>query len=466
MQSKILVVDDDRHFNRMLTSFLEKNGYLVHSALTSKSAIEYLLTNSPDLVLTDFKLPDLNGLELMKLIRTESPEQTMILMTHYSDIRTAVKSIQLGAFEFVTKPIIPDELLITIKAALKLKNEKVRIESLGTKSTGNNNEEKYIIGKSKASSKVWEQIHLVAPTKMSVMIMGESGTGKEYAARLIYNYSTRKNKPFVAVDCGALSKELAASELFGHIKGAFTGALKDKKGQFELSNGGTIFLDEVGNLSYEVQIQLLRVLQEQKIRKIGSESDIPVDVRVISATNEQLKYAIDKNNFRLDLFHRLNEFEIFLAPLKERIEDLDEYLHFFLAEANSDLGKNVKGFHDEVIRVFSTYHWPGNFRELRNIVRRAVLMTTQEIVGLDQIPGGLKNDPNDESFDDSTVSVQRNNVKTDESADLKKLQEQQEKETIERVLLETKYNKSKAATLLNINRTTLYNKILKYNIEA
>lgn len=467
MQQKILVVDDDSYFNKMISTFLERNGFSVNSVFTSKSAMEYIASDLPDLVLTDFKLPDLNGLELMKLIKTKIPDQTMILITNYSDIRTAVRSIQLGAFEFITKPVNPDELLLTINAALKQKQRKKNITFSQEVAPSNKNiRKKYLMGKAEASEKLWEHIQLVAPTKMSVMIFGESGTGKEYTARMIHEYSKRKQDVFVSVDCGALSKELAASELFGHMKGAFTGALKDKKGQFELAHGGTLFLDEVGNLSYDVQIQLLRSLQEFKIRRVGGETDISIDVRIISATNKQMTSAIEEDNFRLDLYHRLNEFELTLSPLRNRLEDLDVYTNFFLAQANIDLEKNVKGFTDEVIHAFNSYAWPGNLRELRNIVRRSVLMSRGDWVELPHIPEALVKEQKNEGDITHNTRNFKTKLEMPEPTDLKQVQGQNEKKIIERVLLKTKYNKSKAAAILNIDRTTLYHKIAKYKIEA
>ncbi len=460
MRHKILVVDDDPYFNKILTSLLKKNNFDVKSCFTSKSAMEIMASQTFDLVLIDYKLPDIDGLELMKKIKSKSPDQLMILITNYSDIRTAVKSIQNGAFEFVTKPVIPDELLATINAALRQTIESDKKKHTQSKQL-EDLDKKYIIGKSKSSRQVWEQLHLVAPTKMSVMIVGESGTGKEYAARIIHENSKRKTKPFISVDCGALTKELAISELFGHVKGAFTGALNDKKGQFELANGGTLFLDEVGNLSYDVQMQLLRTLQEQKIRRLGSEYDISIDVRVISATNEQMANAIEIQKFRLDLFHRLNEFELNICPLRDRLEDLDEYIQLFLQQANNELEKSVEGFDKEVFEIFQKYPWFGNLRELRNIVRRSVLVCQGNKVGISQIPEALLEE---NTYQNSISSA--NEPKIPLSNDLKQLQEQQEKEAIERTLIKTKYNKSKAASILNIDRTTLYNKISKYKIDV
>lgn len=465
MQKRILVVDDDPSFNKMLSAFLGRNGFLVDSVYTSKSAMESLGNDMPDLVLTDFKLPDLDGLELIELIKGKVPDMAIILMTNYSDIRTAVKSIQLGAFEFVTKPVNPDELLLTVQAALSQKDKQDTAPKVEKTRKSNTSQKKYIIGESEGSKLLWEHIQLVAPTQMSVLLLGESGTGKEYAARMIHESSKRASETFIAVDCGALSKELAASELFGHVKGAFTGALKDKKGQFELAQGGTLFLDEVGNLPYDVQMQLLRALQERKIKRVGSETDISVDVRLISATNEKMQQAIDEQQFRLDLYHRLNEFELKLIPLRNRLGDLGEYLSFFLDQANKELEKEVKGFSYEVMQVFRQYSWPGNLRELRNIVRRSVLLCQMDEVQLAQIPKTLISELDEPKKTSNEKLIEKKPTNGGLLHNLKAMQEAQEKETIEKVLLETKYNKSKAAELLNIDRSTLYNKIAKYNIE-
>jgi two-component system, NtrC family, response regulator HydG len=463
MSYKILVVDDDPYFNKMLSAFLERNNFDVTSVLTADSAAEYLKSETTDLILTDYILPDMDGLDLIKKIKENHQDQTFILMTNYSDIRTAVKSIKLGAFEFVTKPINPDELLITINAAIAQKqNKNHNGTSKGPIASKHYSIGKYLIGKSPASRQLYEHVLLVAPTKLSVLIMGESGTGKEYVARMVHESSSRKQNKFVSVDCGVLSRELAASELFGHVKGAFTGALQDKIGQFEVANGGTLFLDEIGNLSYEIQMQLLRVLQEQKVRKIGSEKHVSIDVRLIAATNDPIASMVDKKMFRLDLYHRLNEFELTLKPLRERIEDLPDFLEQFLKQSNQELGKEVEKFDDEVMEIFMNYTWPGNLRELKNVVRRAVLMAHSNVVQLSQLPETIKEDVKSlrtglDSDQRSIIDVPTNNLKL--------LQEQQEKVMIEQILFKTKYNKSKAAAILNIDRTTLYNKIAKYKIE-
>lgn len=460
---KILVVDDDPYFNKMLSAFLKRNNFDVTSVLTADAAVEHLTMGTTDLILTDFILPDMDGLDLIRKIKEKHREQSFILMTNYSDIRTAVKSIKLGAFEFVTKPINPDELLITIKAAIAQKQPKNHnVSSNGSIASNHPSEGEYLIGKSAVSRQLYEHILLVAPTKLSVLILGESGTGKEYVARMLHESSSRRHKKFVSVDCGVLSRELAASELFGHVKGAFTGALQDKTGQFEVANGGTLFLDEIGNLPYEIQAQLLRVLQEQKVRKIGSEKQVTIDVRLIAATNDPISSMVDNQRFRLDLYHRLNEFELYLKPLRDRIEDLPDFLEQFLKKSNQELGKKVEKFDDEVMEVFMNYPWPGNLRELRNVVRRSVLMAHSNAVHLSQLPDTIIEDVKSVT---ANVHSDQRSILDIPTHNLKLLQEQQEKVMIEQILFKTKYNKSKAAAILNIDRTTLYNKIVKYKIE-
>lgn len=446
---RILLVDDDHYFNSMLSAFLERHHYQVNLALSSKVALEAFRKETYDLVLVDYKLPDINGLELIQLLKKENKDIPIILITSYSDINTAVKSIKLGAYEFVNKPIVPDELLLTIQGALKVNQSQQQSSSAESASP------EYVIGKSAAAQTVWEHLHLVAPTKMTVLILGESGTGKEYAARLIHQKSKRAHQPFVALDCGVLSKDLAVSELFGHTKGSFTGATQDKKGSFEQAQGGTIFLDEVGNLPLEVQVQLLRAIQERSIRRLGSDQDIAIDVRIIAATNEQLKKAVEEGTFRSDLYHRLNEFEIQIPPLRGRQDDIDDYVDLFLKEACEELGKDVEGVDEKASALLKQYNWPGNLRELKNIIKRGVLLTKGTHITEDHLPQAIHQTPVTTA---TTVSIEVGET------DLKVIQEQNEKELIVKLLQETKYNKSKTAKLLNIDRKTLYLKLAKYNL--
>jgi two-component system response regulator HydG len=371
-------------------------------------------------------------------------------MTSYADIRTAVSAIKMGAFEYVTKPLNPDEILLLINSALAKSEDPNRSNNLKEKKS--KEEIEFVRGNSSNSLQIDQYIKLVAPTDMSVIIEGESGTGKEIAARRIHFDSKRKKKAFVAVDCGALSNDLAGSELFGHIKGSFTGAINDKEGQFESAQGGTLFLDEIGNLSYEIQMKLLRALQERKVRRIGSNKDIDVDVRIVVATNEDLSVSVAKGDFREDLYHRLNEFKITVPSLRNRIEDIELFSSYFLELSNNELNKDISGFSSAVLDKFKSYSWPGNLRELRNVIRRSVLLSPDNQVELHSLPNEILNNSANNNF-------------IVEGSNLKLIQAANEKELIVSTLRKVNYNKSKAARLLNIDRKTLYNKIKQYGID-
>ncbi|SFG71074.1 sigma-54-dependent transcriptional regulator [Pontibacter chinhatensis] len=453
---KILLIDDDPAFCLMLRGFLQRQQYEVVTAFTANDGLRQLKGQNFDLILTDFRLPDKDGLELLTQIRVLTQEVPVILMTTYADIRTAVKAIKMGAYEYITKPINPDETLLVIKNALTKKTEPKQ-EEVAAAPAGSF---KFVRGQSEQAEKIEEFITLVAPTNLSVIIEGESGTGKEYVARMIHQQSKRHNKPFIAIDCGALSKELAGSELFGYVKGAFTGALKDKEGQFEAAEGGTLFLDEIGNLPYEVQVKLLRALQERKVRKLGSTTDQDVDVRVLAATNEDLVQAVANGQFREDLYHRLNEFKINIPALRERDGDVVLFANHFLQQANHELEKQVQGFDLTAEEALLKYNWPGNLRELKNVVKRAVLLAKSDFVTLRELPGEIVNHtpaPQPAASYTSPADPME--------TDLKSINERNEREMIMAMLERVKYNKSKAARLLNIDRKTLYNKLKLYNIE-
>jgi two-component system, NtrC family, response regulator HydG len=455
---KVLLIDDDPAFCLMLKAFLQRHEFDVETAFNATDGLNHVRSAPFDLVLTDFRLPDKDGLELLKQIKVLAKKMPVILMTHYADIRTAVKAIKMGAFEYITKPINPDETLLLINSALKKANK-------GGKEVSNADlENQFVHGISDEASKIDEFIALVAPTNLSVIIEGESGTGKEYVARTIHENSKRKNKPFVAIDCGTLSKELAGSELFGYVKGAFTGAEKETQGQFEAAKGGTLFLDEIGNLPYEVQIKLLRALQERKIRKIGSTTDQDVDVRVIVATNEDLAKAVAKGMFREDLYHRLNEFKIKIPALRDRDGDILLFAKHFLQQANLELERNVEGFDEIAQEIILSYTWPGNLRELKNVIKRGVLLTPSGLITPMVFPQEVIIDKN--KVTDQTESIFENKASEIEGTDLKDIQKNREKELIVKTLIKVKYNKAKAARLLNIDRKTLYNKLKLYDIEA
>lgn len=434
----ILLIEDDVSFCRMLENFLVKKSYKVSASYTAEEANIKLKSQHFDLILTDLRLPACDGIEFMSESKKEYPNIPVILMTSYSDVNTAVKAIKNGAADYITKPFNPEEVLLVIENALQSSpleqtdQEKAPLD------------EQVVLGISPASKKLSEYIQLVSPTDMSVLIVGESGTGKEVIAKTIHQNSLRKNNNFIAVDCGAIPKELAASEFFGHLKGSFTGAIHDKIGCFEAANKGSLFLDEIGNLSYENQIQLLRALQERKIKPIGSNKEINVDIRIITATNEDLREAVKNGTFREDLYHRINEFSIQSPSLAERHGDLMIFADFFLGKANKQLHKNIIGFSPEVIRIFENYNWPGNLRELQNTIKRATLLSRGDFVELSSLPFEIIQSNNKPHNEFSLIDTERN--------------------AIIKALAQAQNNKTLAAKLLNINRKTLYNKLKQYDL--
>ena len=440
--ANILIVDDDVTFCLMLKKLFEKHHYQATTVFSPEEVKRLVRQQFYDVVLTDLRMPGVSGMDLIQMIKAESPETQIIMMTGYADISTAIQSIKQGAFNYIPKPFLPEEVLSIIGEALAEVTIKHEVKNHQDDLKQNN----FLDGISKVSVRLKEYIALVAPTPLSVLITGESGTGKEYVARSIHALSTRADKPFVAVDCGAIPKELVASEFFGHVKGSFTGAIADKIGHFEAANGGTLFLDEVGNLSYSTQIQLLRTLQERLIKPVGSSREISVDVRIIAATNENLQLAQEQGNFREDLYHRLNEFQILVPPLRERREDILLFVRHFLNQANSVLEKCVSGFEPAVETIFMDYSWPGNLREMKNVVKRATLLATGKLITLNEVPPEILNpQKKDDQF--------------------KLFNEENESELILKVLESVGYNKSKAARLLKIDRKTLYNKLELYHIE-
>jgi len=452
--AKILVVDDDSTFCIMLKTFLSRNGHEVKEAFSFDEAVRLIKTEVFDVLLSDFRLPDHTGMDLLNEAKRKSSETIVILMTGYADIRMAVTAIKKGAYEYVTKPINPDEILLTITNALCSKNSLPLKEK--EKSIPKSTTSQFVKGISKEAKQVNDYISIVAPTNLSVIIQGDSGTGKEYIAREIHRESKRNGKPFIAIDCGALSKELASSEFFGHLKGSFTGAISDKIGQFEAASGGTLFLDEIGNLPYDVQVNLLRAIQERKVKKIGGSKEVEVDVRIITASNEDLLDAVKRGDFREDLYHRLNEFTIFVAPLCERKSDLTIFANHFLDLANREMGKTIKGFDQSAIAIFMDYYWPGNLRELKNVIRRAVLLEKGDLISAQSLPQELCS---------NTLELDNKPNGTKINENLRDSKEKAERELIQTTLEKVKYNKSKAAKILNVDRKTLYNKMKQYGIE-
>lgn len=477
---KILVIDDDRDICLLLNRFLSRRGYEVTEMYTGKKALAYLETAQPDLIMCDYRLEDMDAASLLPSIKAKFPHMPVIIITGYSDMRTAVRVMKMGAYDYITKPLLPDEIIFTIQQAIE-HTETGAAKSVEKKqpilekevTAGVTYSGQYIFGNTEAFTKILKQVSLVAPTNYSVIIYGETGSGKESVAQEIHKRSKRSEKPFIAIDCGSLSKELAASELFGHEKGSFTGAMNQKIGCLELANGGTIFLDEVANLSYDIQVSLLRVVQERKMRRVGGTKDIELDVRILIASNELLWNATRTGKFREDLYHRFNEFSIEIPPLRERKEDIMLFANHFLHITNQELDKKVKAFSAEVEEIFKNYVWYGNLRELKNVIKRATLLTEGEFVEARALPFEISNFnklqfaeagqpssmPVSTMFSEPKQSSPKYSVN---ETSLKEASIDAEYEMILQALKESNYNKSKAAILLKIDRKTLYNKMSLY----
>ena len=459
--AKILIVEDDLAFGTMIQAWLKKKGFEVEKATSVKAALDLLEEdNKRDLILSDLRLPDHDGLSLLKWTQKHNLSIPFIVMTSYAEVQNAVLAMKSGATDYIAKPFPPDMLLDKIQEAIHSNSRGTSIgnsfsipassqtaknQAETAAKVKENNVPKYIEGKSEASKRLYDFVSLVAPTPMSVLILGASGTGKEYVAHRIHELSQRAKKPFFALDCGAIPKDVAASEFFGYVKGAFTGAEQDKKGAFEMANGGTLFLDEMGNLNYEVQVQLLRALQERKIRPLGSTKEIDIDIRLVCATNENLAQRVAEGKFREDLYHRINEFTIYIPELKDRGSDLFLFADLFVKQANQELGKNVEGFDKKASEMIAFYNWPGNLRELNNVMKRATLLARGSHIGV--------------------VELEQSIVLTQPIGPLPLHDEQTELQRIENALKAAGGNKSKAALLLAIDRKTLYNKMKKYGIQ-
>lgn len=457
MSIPILIVEDDLTFSTMLSTWLRKKDFEVNAVSSVSAAVKALTQTdkeTPQLVLSDLRLPDHDGLYLLAWMRKQGFAQPFIVMTSYAEVQNAVEAMKLGATDYISKPIQPDLLLQKMKEALRsaslsslptttIQSKVENINATTSASSTSATSHPGIEGHSPVAQDLYRLVALVAPTPLSVLINGASGTGKEYVAHRIHELSKRVNGPFVAIDCGALTKELAASELFGHTKGAFTGALNNKVGAFEQAQGGTLFLDEVGNLSYDVQVQLLRALQERRIRPVGSAEERSIDIRLVCATNENMTEAITQGRFREDLFHRINEFTLHMPLLRERGRDIIEFAHYFLQQANHELGRHITHLSPDAEQALLQYAWPGNLREMRNIITRAALLT-EEGNTLTSTQLLLPNPP-------SSIAIPNSlSLKVSQSDELSRIQE---------ALQITGGNKSRAAKLLGIDRKTLYNKL-------
>lgn len=471
MKKSLLLIEDDITFSLMLKTWLQKKGFNVKSASNAARAKKDIEENHFDLILSDLRLPDEDGISILEWIQANNYRIPVIIMTGYADIQSAVQAMKCGANDYISKPIQPDELLKKIEEALKNpplapqsstapsqeapKKKGARKQMDPEEYTTN-----FLEGESEAARKLYNYVRLVAPTPMSVLINGASGTGKEYVAHRIHQLSTRSDKPFIAIDCGSIPKDLAASEFFGHVKGSFTGALTDKTGAFEEANGGTLFLDEIGNLSYDVQVQLLRAIQERRIRPVGSNKEIEVDVRLVSATNENLKKAIAEGRFREDLYHRINEFTLVMPALCERGEDILLFANFFLDKANKELQRNVIGFDAEAMALIQNYSWPGNLRQMKNVVKRATLISQDKVIHAADLQIDLTETDTTDNWlmtrQPATIQPVRSSLLHDEG---------QEQERIREALRQCNFNKSKAARMLGIDRKTLYNKLKLYKMD-
>lgn len=452
----ILIVEDDIAFGTMLQTWLRKKGFEVDKATSVGAAVKLLVDNAADLVLSDLRLPDHDGLRLLKWMRDHDNNAPFIVMTNYAEVQNAVLAMKSGAADYIAKPVQPDILLQKIKDALSAANAQP-VQTVATptapdkpvrnklvKSQKREDSPRYIEGKSEASRQLYSYVELVAPTPMSVLILGASGTGKEYVARRIHELSQRHDRPFFALDCGAIPRDVAASEFFGHKKGAFTGADTDKRGAFEMANGGTLFLDEVGNLSYDVQVQLLRALQERRIRPVGGTKEIPIDIRLVCATNENLAEAVADGGFREDLYHRINEFTIYMPKLSERGTDLFLFADLFVRHANEELDRDVEGFDSAAAEMLASHPWTGNLRELNNVVKRAVLLTRGKYITPLELSQAMP-----PSQPEPTMALH---------------DEDSERSRIVAALRQTNGNKAAAARLLGIDRKTIYNKIERLGI--
>lgn len=457
---RILIVDDDVTFALMLRTWLSKRGFEAESVSSVAAARQALSAGGHALVLSDMRLPDEDGIALLEWMAREGIAVPAIVMTGYAEIGNAVRSMKSGASDYIAKPVNPEELLRKIREVLDSPAAAAsggspaaapgpaappKSPKPGVRRDPTADSLRYIEGRSDVAKRLYEYVRLVAPTPMSVLINGASGTGKEHIARLIHRTSRRADRPFVAVDCGAIPRELAASEFFGHVKGSFTGALGDKTGAFEAANGGTLFLDEVGNLTYETQVQLLRALQERRIRPVGTTREIPVDIRLVAATNEDLEAAIAQGTFRADLYHRINEFTLRMPSLRQMAEDIRLFAEFFLDEANRLLEKEIVGFDEEAMALLVRYDWPGNLRQLKNTVMSATLLAAGEYIAVRDLPEEIVR------------------AETPAAAPLRDRADEQER--IRRALAAAGGNKSQAARLLGVDRKTLYNKLRQYGME-
>ncbi|MCK4470085.1 MAG: sigma-54-dependent Fis family transcriptional regulator, partial [Desulfobacterales bacterium] len=453
---KILIAEDNDLNRKNLRELLSENDYEVKAVSDGKEAMDVFLCDKYDLVITDLKMPHVDGLQLLKFIKEKRPENIVIMITGYATVNSAVEAMKLGAFDYITKPLRKDIVRLTVKRALshaRLKEENIALRG--------HLEKKYDFGKLTAYSdgmkKVVEKIKKVASSDSSVAIYGESGTGKELVARALHFNSDRRDYPLVTVNCGAIPEELLESELFGHEKGAFTGAIRSRTGRFELAQGGTIFLDEIGDMSPSLQVKVLRVIQERQFERIGGIKSIDVDIRIITATNQDLEKAVAEKRFREDLFYRINVIPIHLPPLRERKADMPVLITHFLKKFNKSKEKNIKGVTPEAMNCLMRYHWPGNVRELQNLIEMLVVIKEYGNIELKDLPDKIRLNSEEVAEVISDVEI------TDDGMDINEVIGQFEKNLLQKALQKSGGIKTKAAKLLSLNRTTFVEKLKRHN---
>lgn len=453
-QGSLLVVDDDKHICEAMADYLRSLGHRAETALTCREALERVRDFNFHVVISDVNLPDQDGFHLLEWCVANAPDTAVVLLTGYGTIESAVEAIRLGAFDYLTKPVIDDELNFSIQRALgqrRIVEENKNLKKQLDDRFGLSN----IIGRDYKMSKMFDLIESVSDTRTTVLILGENGTGKTITARAVHQLSSRRNKPFVEVACGALPDTLLESELFGHVKGAFTGATHDKPGKFLQADGGTIFLDEIGTASPSLQVKLLRVLQDREFEPVGGNTTHKVDVRLILATNEDLEARVRSGEFRQDLFYRINVISVTQPPLRERLGDIPLLVEHYLREFNEQTGKKVRNFDDQAMQALQHYHWPGNVRELVNVVERAIVLSKSDIIGTHDLPEQLRQPASEGSY-----SINRLNGLNG----LKSALADPERQIIIDALEQNGWNRQDTARLLGINRTTLYKKMKKYDI--
>jgi DNA-binding NtrC family response regulator len=458
MSAHILIADDDEVSCQLFAETLESEGFRVEQTISGDAALSRLREDTPDLLIIDVRMPGTSGLEVTRIAHEKYPSLPIIVMTAFGSIETAVEAIHEGAFDFISKPMNLEELKKTVSRALAQR----ALARPAKMSNGGDDENPQqlgkIIGRSAAMLEVYKTVARVAPTKSTVLILGESGTGKELIARAIHQHSPRANRPFVAVDCGALTETILESELFGHVRGAFTGALADKKGVFEEAQGGTCFLDEIGGISPNMQARLLRVLQEHEIRKVGGKDWVTVDVRVVAATNHNLEEAVSRGEFRQDLYYRLNVVAILLPPLRERVEDIPLLTRHFLQHYSQESGKSITAFSDEAMELLCTYSWPGNIRELENAIEQAVALSYQPVLTPDDLPVAVRDHISTKSFQNDSQNGQFLFPDTPTLEEVKR-------RYVLHALKQAGGNISRTAKMLNIDRRSLYRMLARYKIE-